>query len=74
MNNLEQPVKEKSSVQPGCSGESVNAPYGPKAEVFQDISSLKSWGDQHDHSESGFRVGQTSGPSQAGMGKSSVTK
>ncbi len=31
INNLDQSGFEPSSVQPGVSGESVNAPYGPKA-------------------------------------------
>jgi len=72
MNNLQEPVKERSSVIPGVSGESRNAPYGPKACAYDDVWSLKSESDMHDHKENGFRVGKTSGPSQAGMGESSV--
>lgn len=74
MNNLKQNGFEPSSARPGVSGESVNAPYGPKACEYDDISNLKDWGDQHNVAKSGFAVGKTSGPPQAGMGKSSVTK
>ena len=46
MNNLTQHGFEKSSAQPGVSGESVNAPYGPKAATQETIEALKEWGNE----------------------------
>lgn len=57
MNNLTQNGFERSSAQPGVSGESVNAPYGPKACEYDDIESLKSSSDTFNHAEDGWAVG-----------------
>lgn len=49
MNNLTQNKMGDTSLKPGVSGESVNAPWGPKAETFEDIESLHKWGEtQHE--------------------------
>lgn len=49
MNNLTQNKMGDTSLKPGVSGESVNAPWGPKAEVFEDIESLKAKSDRFNH-------------------------
>ena len=50
MNNLKEGRFPASSLQPGVSGESVNAPYGPKACSYDDIESLHKWGETlHEH-------------------------
>lgn len=66
MNNLKEPHFEPSSLQPGCSGESENAPYGPKACEYETIESLKAFGETFEKNEkvSGFEVGRTSGPAK----------
>ncbi len=64
--NLPEPSKEQSSLTPGVSGESQNAPYGPKAVESTDISSLKDWGDRFNNAEDGWAVG--------GVGNLSQTK
>lgn len=44
MNNLTQNGHEQSSVQPGVSGESRNAPYGPKAATTESFEEMRDWG------------------------------
>lgn len=45
INNLQQGHFEPSSAQPGVSGESKNAPYGPKAACDDGIEAIKNWGE-----------------------------
>ena len=46
MNNLTQNKMGDTSLKPGVSGESVNAPWGPKAETFEDIEKFKNEADR----------------------------
>lgn len=66
MDNLKEPHFEPSSVTPGCSGESENAPYGPKAVCEDGIMATKNWGNTtHDTSgDYGWSVGKTTGLSE----------
>lgn len=72
INNLTQSGFEESSAQPGCSGESENAPYGPKAAYECGIMEGKAEADTFNHAENGFAVGGVGDLTQAGMGESSV--
>ena len=65
INNLVEPHFPQSSAQPGVSGESVNAPYGPKAVDECGIDSIINGEyEMFDHSKSGYAVGKTSGPAE----------
>lgn len=46
MNNLTQNKTGDTSLKPGVSGESVNAPYGPKAACEDGIEKIKDWGNE----------------------------
>lgn len=72
--NLSEGHFEPSSLRPGVSGESRNAPYGPKAVDECGIDSVHTEYNAQADNEMvhGFKVGMTDGPSQAGMGDSSL--
>lgn len=64
--NLSEGHFEPSSLTPnGASGESRNAPYGPKACTYEDsVTSMRDNADMFNHAQDGFRVGKTSGPAE----------
>lgn len=66
MNNLKEGCFEASSLQPhGATGESRNAPYGPKACEYEDsVTAMRDDADMFNHAQDGFRVGRTSGPAE----------
>lgn len=71
MNNLSQGGFKPSSLTPGVSGESVNAPYGPKAvdECGMDSIPTEYNPKASNHTLHGdFSVGKTSGPAQNSVG------
>jgi hypothetical protein len=72
MNNLRDPSVDATSLHPGVSGESRNAPYGPKAWDQDEIMGCKEESDMFNYSKSGFAVGKTSGPAEGSMGESSL--
>ena len=74
MNNLEEPHFPASSLHPGVSGESMNAPYGPKAVDECGIDSIHTeYNPVDNHVLHGdFRIGRTSGPLQAEKDVSSL--
>lgn len=68
-NNLTEGHFQPSSLQPGVSGESKNAPYGPKAVDECGMDSIPTeYNAQEDNrklrSMEDFKVGRTSGPAQ----------
>ena len=64
INNLVEPHFEPSESKPGVSGESINAPYGPKAAYECGIMGGKEEGERFEknHKANSFAVGKTSGP------------
>ena len=69
IDNLLEPHFQPSSLKPGVSGESVNAPYGPKAADECGIMDGKDEADMHNYHKGGFAVGKTSGPAQHEVGE-----
>jgi hypothetical protein len=72
MNNLEEPHFPDSSLTPGVSGESVNAPFGPKAAEECGIMEGKAEADMHNYHQNGFTVGQVTGLPEPDKDESSL--